>query len=58
MGIEYQEVINSTEIERKFPFNSEKKRMSTIIEHNGKRTALLKGASEIVLDSCDKWMNS
>ena len=58
MGIEYQEIIDKTDIERKFPFNSEKKRMSTIIEHNSKRTALLKGASEIVLESCDKWLNA
>lgn len=58
MGIDYQEIVKTNVIERKFPFNSEKKRMSTIIEHRGKRLALLKGASEIVLASCSNWINS
>lgn len=44
--------------EKKFPFNSERKRMSTIIHLNGKKVVLLKGASEIVLESCNKWILS
>ena len=46
----------------RFPFSSNRKRMSTIIENldndssYGKRICL-KGASEIVMASCDKVMN-
>jgi|688.fasta_scaffold371385_2 magnesium-transporting ATPase (P-type) len=46
----------------RFPFSSNRKRMSTIIENvdngssYGKRICL-KGASEIVMASCDKFMN-
>lgn len=31
--------------------------MSTLIEVDGKKILLLKGASEIVLESCGKWMH-
>jgi magnesium-transporting ATPase (P-type) len=47
----------------RFPFSSNRKRMSTIIENvnngspYGKRICL-KGASEIVMASCDKVMNA
>lgn len=30
--------------------------MSTVVEEDGKKIMLLKGASEIVLSACNKWM--
>ncbi|KRX11210.1 P-type ATPase, cytoplasmic domain N [Pseudocohnilembus persalinus] len=41
----------------KIPFSSKRKRMSTIIEVNGKQRILVKGASELVLESCTNWIN-
>jgi len=34
------------------PFNSDRKRMSTLIEENGKKILLQKGGVEIVLEAC------
>ena len=36
------------------PFDSTRKRMSTVNEVNGKKWALVKGATEVLLDFCDK----
>ena len=52
MGHNYENMRKETKIEKLIPFNSERKRMSTIINENGKRIMLLKGASEIVLAAC------
>jgi len=35
------------------PFSSTRKRMSTVIEEDGKKVMYIKGASEIILDSCN-----
>lgn len=58
MGFDYQELRKKTSIIKSIPFNSERKRMSTIINFEGKKIVLLKGASEIVLASCNQWMTS
>ena len=55
-GLNYQDIRDKFPNPQRYPFNSERKRMSTIIEHEGKKIILLKGASEIVLSCCDKWM--
>ena len=39
----------------KFPFNSKRKRMSVIIDDNGTELIFLKGASELILQSCTQW---
>lgn len=49
MGYNYLEEREKNHAIRKFPFNSERKRMSSLIELDGKKIMLLKGASEIVL---------
>lgn len=49
MGFNYLEYREKYAPIKKFPFNSERKRMSTIISMDGKTYILLKGASEIIL---------
>lgn len=44
-------------IER-IPFHSQRKRMSTIIERNGKYFAFVKGAKEFVLPACESYIDS
>jgi Ca2+-transporting ATPase len=42
---------------RQFPFNSKKKRMTTLVrDADGVVTCYCKGASEVILDDCDKYM--
>ena len=42
--------------EIKYPFSSKRKRMSKILElENGRRRLIIKGASEIVLESCNQY---
>ena len=36
------------------PFTSDRKRMSTLINHEGRKIYLLKGASELIVATCDK----
>jgi len=40
-----------------FPFSSARKRMSIVINSEGKRVMLVKGASEMVLASCNKFLS-
>jgi len=40
-----------------FPFSSARKRMSIVINSDGKRVMLVKGASEMVLASCNKFLS-
>ncbi|KAL4441620.1 hypothetical protein ABPG74_021552 [Tetrahymena malaccensis] len=40
-----------------FPFSSARKRMSTVINSDGKRILLVKGASELVLAACNKFIS-
>lgn len=40
-----------------FPFSSARKRMSSLIHSDGKRILLVKGASEMVLASCNKFLS-
>ena len=44
-GFSYQKIRDEHENPQRYPFNSERKRMSTIIELGGKKIILLKGAS-------------
>lgn len=41
----------------KFPFNSKRKRMSSIVDYKGTKILLVKGASEMILECCDTWYN-
>eukprot|EP00668_Euglena_longa_P001852 GGOE01002173.1.p1 GENE.GGOE01002173.1~~GGOE01002173.1.p1 ORF type:complete len:1026 (-),score=246.76 GGOE01002173.1:327-3296(-) len=42
---------------KQWPFNSEKKRMTTMIMKNGKALLLTKGAPEIILQECTSYLN-
>ena len=43
---------------QRFPFSSARKRMSVIIDYrNEERYLFVKGASEMVLQSCNKWFD-
>ncbi|XP_020871440.1 calcium-transporting ATPase 1, chloroplastic [Arabidopsis lyrata subsp. lyrata] len=58
LGGDFQEVRQASNVVRVEPFNSTKKRMRVVIEvPEGHFWAHCKGASEIVLDSCDKYIN-
>jgi Ca2+-transporting ATPase len=41
---------------REIPFDSSRKRMTVVVEENGQYYALVKGALEVILPSCDKLM--
>lgn len=42
---------------RQFPFNSKKKRMSTIVRRESGALVFVKGASEVILEDCSRYMN-
>lgn len=44
-------------IAKQEPFTSDRKRMSTIINFNGKHVCFIKGASEYITGTCDKLFN-
>ncbi|KAK1383195.1 Calcium-transporting ATPase [Heracleum sosnowskyi] len=59
LGGDFQAVCQASKIVKVEPFNSTKKRMAVVLElPEGGKIAHTKGASEIVLASCDKVMNS
>lgn len=41
----------------RFQFDSSRKRMSTLIQDNGKKTLHIKGASEIILKTCTHYLD-
>lgn len=45
------------EVVHRFPFTSSRKRMSTVIEYNGRKLLIIKGASELVLKSCSDYID-
>jgi Ca2+-transporting ATPase len=49
MGYNYDNLRELHPTLLKYPFNSMRKRMSSLIEFKGEKTLLVKGASEIVL---------
>eukprot|EP01094_Clydonella_sp_ATCC50884_P012908 TRINITY_DN23200_c0_g1_i1.p1 TRINITY_DN23200_c0_g1~~TRINITY_DN23200_c0_g1_i1.p1 ORF type:complete len:993 (-),score=402.69 TRINITY_DN23200_c0_g1_i1:268-3246(-) len=59
LGEEYmglrEELVSKTK--KTIPFNSTRKRMSTVIERDGRFTMFTKGASELVLERCTLAMN-
>nr|BAA03090.1 chloroplast envelope Ca2+-ATPase precursor [Arabidopsis thaliana]CAA49559.1 envelope Ca2+-ATPase [Arabidopsis thaliana] len=58
LGGDFQEVRQASNVVKVEPFNSTKKRMGVVIELPERHfRAHCKGASEIVLDSCDKYIN-
>jgi Ca2+ transporting ATPase len=58
MGVESASVKKQYDIKMKVPFNSSRKRMSTIVDYNDSAHVFIKGASELVLASSHQWFNS
>lgn len=57
-GYDYEKLRKDMPIVHRFLFDSARKRMSTIVEHNGGvRRIHVKGASEIVLESCTHYLD-
>ena len=58
-GVDYKFLRKKYEVVRIFPFSSEKKRMISIIKIDNEKgyLALIKGASEIILQSCSHYLN-
>lgn len=57
MGFNYEEIREKYPTLLKYPFSSKRKRMSSLVEFQSKKMLLVKGASEMVLESCDTWYN-
>lgn len=53
----YVEYRAKYETKMKFPFNSARKRMSVIVSYQNENLIFVKGASEIVLQTCNRWYN-
>jgi magnesium-transporting ATPase (P-type) len=49
-----QDIRAKNEIIQKMPFSSSRKRMSSLLMSHGKMMLYVKGASEIVLEGCNK----
>ncbi|CAG8599744.1 1774_t:CDS:2, partial [Ambispora gerdemannii] len=62
LGIEYREIRNSYTVAKVYPFASQKKTMTTVIKlpkpsKDGEYRVHVKGASEIVLGSCRRYVD-
>jgi len=53
----YNEIRTKTKITKAYPFSSLKKSMATAVEVNGNFILHVKGASEVILARCDKFLN-
>lgn len=54
LGFTQEKALSDAEIIHELPFDSRRKRMSIIIEKNGRRMLLVKGAPDMVLRVCTK----
>eukprot|EP00960_Hanusia_phi_P051053 760575-Hanusia_phi.AAC.4 len=57
LGLDYRAIRDKHPIIRSYPFSSLKKRMSTIIQNEDKKRLFTKGASEVMLQICDKYVD-
>jgi Ca2+-transporting ATPase len=57
-GIEYEERRAAFPLRYQMHFSSERKRMTSVIEWDGRPTLLMKGAPEIVLERCTHQLNA
>lgn len=56
-GFEYEKIRNLNDIVVQIPFNSKIKRMETVVKVDDKVYAFVKGASEVVLELCTKYID-
>jgi Ca2+ transporting ATPase len=54
-GIDFEDYKKQIEVVQKMPFSSSRKRMSMLLNVNGKNRLVVKGASEMVLSCCSKF---
>eukprot|EP01118_Nematostelium_gracile_P018615 TRINITY_DN832_c0_g1_i2.p1 TRINITY_DN832_c0_g1~~TRINITY_DN832_c0_g1_i2.p1 ORF type:complete len:1035 (-),score=320.40 TRINITY_DN832_c0_g1_i2:105-3209(-) len=57
LGTNYQTVRDNAVKVKSWPFSSKKKRMSTIVRHDDTLRLYCKGASEVVLELCDTYID-
>jgi magnesium-transporting ATPase (P-type) len=57
MNVNYETIREKNEPKLKYPFSSSRKRMSVILDYKGESHIFIKGASEMVLQTCDQWYN-
>ncbi len=58
MGIDSESFKEKFDVKFKIPFSSARKRMSVVLQHKEQTCLFIKGASEIILDTCNEWFNS
>jgi len=58
LGHEYNEVRKKQKVITLFPFSSDRKRMSTLVQHKAGARLFVKGASEIILGMCDTYLDT
>ena len=58
MGVKYEDYREKYDPKVKFPFSSARKRMSIIVQYNDEAHLFIKGASQMVLSSCNQWYNN
>ena len=56
-GWEYEKVRHQNKIKIQIPFNSELKKMTTVVEEGDEVFVFIKGASEIIVNMCHKHIN-
>eukprot|EP01102_Stenamoeba_stenopodia_P005239 TRINITY_DN1578_c0_g2_i2.p1 TRINITY_DN1578_c0_g2~~TRINITY_DN1578_c0_g2_i2.p1 ORF type:complete len:987 (+),score=295.45 TRINITY_DN1578_c0_g2_i2:181-3141(+) len=56
-NFKYNEIRTKATITKSYPFSSAKKSMGTVSEENGNFILHVKGASEVILARCDKFLN-
>lgn len=57
LGHEYAQIRKQQKVLTKFPFSSDRKRMSTLIVNGSDSRLFTKGASEIILGLCDSYLD-
>ena len=55
-GIDYAKLREQYPVLHLMHFSSDRKRMTSVVEHDGELTALVKGAPEIVLEHCTRYL--
>jgi Ca2+-transporting ATPase len=56
-GLDYRALRSSAVVRRQEPFSSERKRMTTVVEVDGRPAVLVKGAPEYLMGHCDRCLD-